>query len=128
MSRNQFFRMPKLIVSGFLFASGAAFCNLLAEQSTEPVIERLDPPRRAAVLMAMLGLVLTGLVLVACVMIGAHWVRRLARHKPGSGRSRAAESVSQTQRLRDALASVLPEAKTDDTVDLGRSPRDTRIN
>jgi hypothetical protein len=111
-----------------LGATVAACCLLLAEQSTEPVIERLDPPRRAAVLMALLALVLTGLVLVACVMIGAHWVRRLARHTPGKGRNRAAESASQTQRLRDALASVLPEAKTDETVNLGRSPRDTRID
>jgi hypothetical protein len=106
----------------------AACCLLLAEQSAEPVIEQLDPPRRAAVLMALLALVLTGLVLVACVMIGAHWVRRLARHTPHAGRNRAGDSASQTQRLRDALASVLPEAKTDETVNLGRSPRDTRID
>jgi hypothetical protein len=106
----------------------AACCLALAEQSTEPVIEQLDPPRRAAVLMALLGLVLTGLALVACVMIGAHWVRRLARHSPRMGGNRAADSASQTRGLRNALASVLPEAKTDDTVDLGRSPRETRLD
>jgi hypothetical protein len=55
-------------------------------QVAEPPLERLPPTERATVLMALLGLVLVGLFLVACVMIGAHWVRRLARHRPGRER------------------------------------------
>jgi hypothetical protein len=98
------------------------------QDSTEPVLRQLDPPRRAAVLMALLGLVLTGLLLVTCVMIGAHWVRRMARYKPGAQRNNEVEAAAQNQRLRNALASVLPEAKTDDTIQLGRSPGDTKLD
>jgi hypothetical protein len=101
---------------------------LLAKQSTEPVLEQLDPPRRAAVLMALLALVLTGMALVACAMIGGHWVRRMAQHKPGAFRAKAAEGAAQNRRLRDALSSVLPEAKTNDTIQLGRAPSDTKLD
>jgi hypothetical protein len=108
--------------------SAAGFTILLAKHSTDAVIEKLDPPRRAAVLMALLGLVLLGLAMVACAMIGAHWVRRMARHRPGVSRARAVEAAAQNQRLREALASVLPEAKTDDTVQLGKAPTDTKLD
>ncbi len=110
-----------------VFAAAAARF-LLAKYSTEAVLEQLDPPRRAAVLMALLGLVLLGLVLVACAMVGAHWVRRMARHKPGGSRAKAVEATAQNRRLRDALAPVLPEAKTDDTIQLGKSPSDTKMD
>jgi hypothetical protein len=102
--------------------------SLLAEHSPDAVLEQLDPPRRAAVLMALLGLVLLGLLLVACVMIGAHWVRRMARHKPGMLRGQMVEAAAQNQQLRHALASVLPEAKTDDTIQIGRSPSETKLD
>jgi hypothetical protein len=101
---------------------------LLAEHSTDAVIERLDPPRRAAVLMTLLGLVLLGLVLVACAMIGAHWVRGMARYKPGATRAKAAAEASHNRQLREALASVLPEGRTEDTVHLGRAPSDTKVD
>lgn len=109
-------------------ATGGNFSMLLARQSTEPVLEQLDPPRRALVLMALLGLVLTGLALVACAMIGAHWVRRLARHNPGPPRAAANEYATQNRRLRESLVSVLPEAKTDDTIQLGRSAGETKVD
>jgi hypothetical protein len=101
---------------------------LLADQQKEPVLERLDPPRRVAVIMALLGLVLTGLVLVTCAMIGARWVRRMARHRPGRERARTAAMAAENQRLREALESVLPEAKTDDTMHLGRSAGETKLD
>jgi len=100
----------------------------LAKHSADAVLEQLDPPRRAVVLMALLGLVLLGLVLVACAMIGAHWVRRMAREKPGALRAKAAEASVQNRKLRDALASVLPEAKTDETIQLGRTPSETKLD
>jgi hypothetical protein len=109
-------------------ASAAAFGVLIAKHSTDAVLEKLDPPRRAAVLMALLGLVLLGLVLVACAMIGAHWVRRIARHKPGLLRAKAIEAAAQNGRLRDALAPVLPEVRTNDTIQLGRAPSDTKVD
>ena len=101
---------------------------LLAEQPVDPVMEQLDPPRRAAVVMALLALVLTGLLLVTCVMLGAHWVRRLARHKPGGRRSNKAVATAQNRRLRESLQSVLPEIKTNDTVQLNTSSKDTRLD
>ena len=101
---------------------------LLAKQSADPVLEQLDPPRRTAVIMSLLALVLTGLVLVACAMIGAHWVRRMARHRPGARRTKVGSEAAQNQRLRDALASVLPEARTDDTIQHGRSPNETKVD
>lgn len=100
---------------------------LLAEQ-TDPVLRRLDPPRRAAVLMALLALVLTGLFLVMAVMIGAHWVRKLARHGPSKRSGPPTDAASANQRLRESLKSVLPEAKTEDTLHLGNAPRDTKVD
>jgi predicted PurR-regulated permease PerM len=100
---------------------------LLAEQK-DPVLEQLDPPRRAAVIMALLALVLTGLFLVMTVMLGAHWVRRLARHKPRALSKDTADAAAANQRLRESLKSVLPEAKTDDTLHLGKSPKDTKVD
>jgi hypothetical protein len=105
-----------------------AFFISAVNQPNEPVLKMLDPPRRAAVMMALLGLVLVGLLLVTCAMIGARWVRRMARHNPGSRRSKAVDSAAENQRLRNALRSVLPEAKTDDTVELGKLPPDTRVD
>ena len=64
------------------FHAAAGNFFLLAESSTPTGLERLDPPTRARVIMALLGLVLLGVTLVACVMIGGRWVRRLARHSP----------------------------------------------
>jgi hypothetical protein len=56
-------------------------CAFLAE-GTVPLLQRLDPVTRTKVLMALLGLVLLGITMVACVMIGGRWVRRLAKHSP----------------------------------------------
>lgn len=104
------------------------FGVLLADQSSDPVLEQLDPPRRTAVIMALLALVLTGLVLVMCAMIGAHWVRRIARHRPGGRKAELAAASEQNQRLRDALASVLPDGRTDDTIQHGKSAAETKVD
>jgi hypothetical protein len=58
--------------------------SFAAQQAGDALIERLDP-RRAAVVMA-LGLTLVGLFLITFVMVGGHWVRRLAPHRPGQRR------------------------------------------
>ena len=100
---------------------------LLAAAPTGPVIEQLDPPRRAAVIMALLALVLIGLFLVTFVMVGAHWVRRLARHKPASAHT-AVRSGATSQRLRNALHKILPTAKTADTIQIDASTKDTKID
>jgi hypothetical protein len=90
-----------------------------------PVIERLDPPRRAAVLMALLAFLLLGLVLVACVMIGARWVRHLARQRRGST---ANATAAENRRLREALHPVLPDGKGDETIVIDECTGDTRAD
>ena len=89
------------------------FALLAVEESAEPLLERLDPPRRAAVVMAILALVLVGLALVACVMISGRWVRHLARHD--LGRTKHATNV-ENQRLRAALGPILPTGASGETI------------
>jgi hypothetical protein len=103
----------------------ACFLTLAVQRSAEAVLERLDPRRRVAVVMALVGLALVGLFLVAFVMIGAHWVRRLARHRPGA--MRFSPSVSENRKLRDPLLEVLPDTKSGDTVLLDAPSKDTKV-
>src|SRR3954471_21367114 len=87
---------------------------LFASPSMDPVLERLDPPRRAAVVMALLGLTLVGLFLITFALIGGHWVRRLARHRPAaSRRSGPPPTVSE---LQESFHTMPPDAKTGETV------------
>lgn len=99
---------------------------VLAARAGDDVLNRLDPPRRAAVVMALLGLTLVGLFLVAFVMVGGHWVRRLARHRPGQ-RTFGKHVVSEAG-LREALQGILPDVKSSDTVLLDSSSKETRID
>lgn len=39
------------------------------------VLEQLDPPRRAAVILALIGLCLLGVTMVVLTMLGARWIR-----------------------------------------------------
>ena len=99
---------------------------IFAARAGDDVLNRLDPPRRAAVVMALLGLTLVGLFLVAFVMVGGHWVRRLARDKPGPrtfGKPFASEA-----NLREALQGIFPEVKSSDTVLLDSSSKETRVD
>ncbi|MEM8864658.1 MAG: hypothetical protein AAGF31_03835 [Planctomycetota bacterium] len=64
----------------YLIAAANA-TELPADLPVELPVERLDPPTRTAVMMALLGLVLLGLLLVACIMVGGRWLRRLARQR-----------------------------------------------
>jgi hypothetical protein len=107
---------------------GALWPSLLAQQPAQPVLQRLDPPQRAAVIMAILALVLTGLMLVAAVMLGAHWVRRLARQGPRAGKRTNGSSVTkENQRLRESLQIAAPEAGTGSTVQIDRAATETKI-
>jgi hypothetical protein len=118
-----------VIITAETFFRAVAADYWLVADSTAPVLERLDPPRRAAVVMALLALVLTGLALVTCVMVGAHWVRRLARHKPGDRHShRELTIVAGNRRLPGSLQSILPELKTADTLHLDASTKETKVD
>ena len=49
---------------------------LLAEEDVRPLLERLSPTQRAAVLAALVALVLLGMALVAFVHLGGRFLRR----------------------------------------------------
>lgn len=88
-------------------------CALLAaEAAAELPFEQLDPPRRAAVLMSILALLLLGMLLVACTMIAGRWVRRLARDQHGPT---TLTTHVENQRLRSALKPILPDGDPADT-------------
>ncbi len=71
----------------FQFVTTVAFCGvctgaLRAEEALMPtpkksLLQQLDPTTRAKVLMALLGLILLGITLIAVVCIGARYVRRV---------------------------------------------------
>jgi hypothetical protein len=109
------------MVSG-QFAPAILVAALESAGSAEPLIERLDPPRRAAVLMAILGLVLLGLALVACVMIGGRWLRRVARQQHGRTQN---TSHIENRRLRKALEPILPQGEAGETTVARRKNDDT---
>ena len=107
------------------YAEQLVAAAMLAEAAAQPLIERLDPPRRAAVVMALLGIVLTGVTLVACVMIGGRWVRRLARR--GVRRTTVGMTPGR-ERWRDVLRAVLPDAKSDETISSDKPSDETRVD
>lgn len=107
--------------------------QLLAEsEPAKSVLEQLSGPKRAAVVMALLGITLIGMFLVVFVMVGGHWVRRMARHRPGEEQRRRNEAVRKNAEFRETLHAILPDAeanaKTDDTIQLGTSSKDTTID
>ena len=100
---------------------------LLAEQAAGPVLERLDPPRRAAVIMSLLALILVGMLLVAIAMLGANWARRQARHRPRSRRSSTHIAAGTNPQMRESLQDIVPNVKSDDTVQINPGAGDTTI-
>jgi hypothetical protein len=51
-------------------------------QASEPLLLRLDPERRAKVLMSLVGLVLLGAALILLAYLGGRRLRRIARRRP----------------------------------------------
>jgi hypothetical protein len=70
----------------------------------EAAREKLPPPTRAAVMMALLGIALVGLLIIVLILLGGHWVRR-------QGAFRRGRSVPPDQR-------PLCESKADSGIDL----------
>jgi hypothetical protein len=69
------------------WTSGAPLV-LAAEEKARPLLLRLDPESRAKVLMALLGLVLVGIGLVALTILAGRHVLRIARTSHGPTRRR----------------------------------------
>ena len=96
-------------------------CLVLAEAATR---EKLPPPTRAAVMMALLAIALLGMFLVVIVLLGGHWVRR-----QGSVRRGPSVPPDRAPILTPPAAS--PSAKQDGAADTSASadtviPHDTR--
>ncbi|QDT72087.1 hypothetical protein [Lacipirellula limnantheis] len=53
---------------------------LLAEAAQA---EKLSPPASAAVLMALLGIALLGLLIIVVILLGGHWVRKQGSFRRG---------------------------------------------
>jgi hypothetical protein len=105
------------------------FGLLAAAQTAQPVLERLDPQRRTAVIMAIIWMVVTCVLLVVCTMLGARWVRRIARQRPRPPRlDDAALSSTENRNLRAALDGLLPNVDPNDTIHTDRKTGDTRID
>ena len=103
----------------------AAWALLAVEPAAELPLEQLDVRHRAFVIGVLISLVLIGLLLVASVMLGANWVRRLARH--GHGPTRHANNAANT-RLREALRPILPEGKSGETIVSERGTDETVVD
>ena len=73
---------------------------LLAAEEADPPLKQLDPQSRAGVLLALAGLVILGLGMIALVWLGAQHVRRLARQRPIE-RPREESSWTAAPRIRD---------------------------
>jgi hypothetical protein len=100
---------------------------LAAAQSAQPILERLDPPRRAAVILAIIFLIVTCLLLVVCTMLGARWVRRIARQPLRPPRiEREPHSPAANRNLRALLDGALPNAASSETILTDRKTGDTK--
>jgi hypothetical protein len=62
--------------SGFV---GQCLAGFLAAEAPRPLIERLDPPRRAAVMAALAGLIFLAFVCTAGIWLWGQWLRRRLR-------------------------------------------------
>lgn len=62
-----------------LFARVVPVGQVLAQGADRKIPE----PTRTIILMALLGIVLVGMMLIVATMLGAHWVRRQGRHRRG---------------------------------------------
>jgi len=113
-----------MVIGYYIFDVGSSLLFAAAKDG-EAVFEQLDAPRRAAVVMALLGLTLVGLFLIAFVMLGGHWVRRLARHRLGARQFE--ELAKEDSSLRESLKGVLPDKKSNDTVMLDTTSKDTKV-
>jgi len=69
------------MIGNFLLALGVQQGWLLAQIAETS--DKLPPPTRAAVMMALLGILLLGMMFVVFVLVGGHWIRRLGSHRRG---------------------------------------------
>lgn len=83
------------------------------------VLEQLDPPRRAAVVLALIGLCLLGVTMVVLTMLGAHWARgqrlrplREPRESLSGSQHRSRPVVDKPNATRETLSGLPPGDET----------------
>lgn len=91
--------------------------SLLAQTTDEQLpLQQLDPEKRVAVLMAILGLVLLGGFLVVAIMLGGRWVRRHKLYERAYPTDSSAGKVSNSRSEASASAEIIGDASTKDTM------------
>ena len=100
-----------------------------AANASGPVLEQLDPKRRMAVIMTIIAIVVTGLLLMTCTMLGARWVRGIARQKPRPPRlDSTTQAAAENRNLRASLEGILPNVDPDETIHTNRKTGDTKVD
>ncbi len=100
---------------------------MLVAQSSGPTTPE---PLRAILLMALLGIVLLGLLLVVGTMLGAHWVRRLGRFRRGPAVPPDVTPLRSTrsQKLGGEPSQDLPEEEVDTVISHNKRSVDDTIH
>jgi hypothetical protein len=102
---------------------------LWAAQPAEPVLERLDPPKRTFVIMAIIFIAIVGLLLVTCTMLGARWVRGISRQQPRPPRlDNGALAAAENRNLRASLDGMLPNVDPNETIHTDREKGETKVD
>ncbi len=91
----------------------------------KPLLQKLDPKTRLAILMAMLALILIGMFLVALVMLGSHWVRK---QKISRQKDLKKEETLQNKSPHPFAQTELLVGNTDETLLSNSSSTDTQTD
>lgn len=96
-------------------------------QSSEPTIPQ---PLRAILLMALLGIVLLGLLLIVGTMLGANWVRRLGRFRRGPAVPTDVEPIRRrpSNQVESGTANNFPEEGIDTVISRDKPSKDTNFS
>ena len=93
--------------------------------------DKLPEPTRTMVLMALLGIVLAGMLIVVFVLLGGSWVRRLGSHRRGPSippdrepLDRHADPLAGGPRLSSGRRAPLPDDTVDEVTDFGETKID----
>lgn len=86
--------------------------------------DALPPPTRAAALMALLGIALLGMLIVAVILLGGHWVRRQGNFR--RGRAVPPDRPLLEREASSTAGSNVPNSDASPISDDAGSTRDTR--
>ncbi len=76
-------------------------------------------------MLAFLAISILGLFLLALIMLGGHWARRLANRRHGPSQQ---NKNIENERLRSALEPILPVDNSGETIIVSKRSDDTIVN